>query len=71
LTLHEHSLAQLLPSMRAKIPIAFGCAIGVAAAEVVHSGLVHINWTEAAIAVVVAFAVILLIPAKFFNRLKR
>jgi putative flippase GtrA len=57
--------------MRAKIPIAFGCAIGVAASEVVRHGLVHINWIEAGIAVVIAFVVVFLIPARFFERLKR
>lgn len=57
--------------MKAKIPIAVGCAIGVVASEVVRHGLVHINWLEAGIAVAVAVVVVLLIPAKFFDRLKR
>jgi hypothetical protein len=57
--------------MKAKIPIAVGCAIGVAASEVVRHGLVHINWTEAGIAAVVAFIVVILIPTSFFDRMKR
>jgi hypothetical protein len=57
--------------MKAKIPIAFGCAIGVAASEVVRHGLVHVNWFEAGIAVVIAFVVVILIPTSFFERMKR
>jgi hypothetical protein len=56
--------------MKTKIPIAFGCAIGVAASEVIRHGLVHINWLEAGIAVVVAIVVVLLIPARFFDRMR-
>jgi len=57
--------------MKSKIPIAFGSALGVAASEVVRHGIVHVNWIEAGIAVLVAFVVVALIPTRFFEKMKR
>jgi len=57
--------------MRAKIPVAFGAAIGVAVSEVVRHGIIHIRWVDAGIALLVAVAVVIVIPARFFEKMKR